>query len=477
MTASAGLWRATYTPGDWVVLAGPTSLVVLEPAGDEATELIESLWSDVVGSSSISEIIGHLAGSWGIGMPSFGVFFWTEEGMRSLVRGEVSVVDPATGLPLAVGEGMHTWSEVGLGEHRAVGVRLGAPQVSSSLALPLVVGAVRASSLTLDASDDAVPASPQLAAGPSPDTSGSVRAVGGGFVKVLPGDATAAGLLLPPLTWGGQAPADADTEEFGEADGPFMIEDGQTRDTEDAEAPEPGADGGSADDHPDDQPELEGDATELMALADLPALDTGTQDAPDAGTQDSPAADPGAVTQEIDPELQERIENGETELMSFPDLTAEEEGPRVLAVTCPYGHANPEGQQECRVCGTPVPPQPARPVVPPVLATLRVSDGSYVELDGSVVVGRAPSAGRASTQPVQLLTVVSPGHDISRTHLEVTVAGWQVEVTDLHSTNGTILVGPGGAREDLAPGQPLVAELGSVVELGDGVSILIDLPQ
>ena len=42
------------------------------------------------------------------------------------------------------------------------------------------------------------------------------------------------------------------------------------------------------------------------------------------------------------------------------------------------------------------------------------------------------------------MTVPSPGHDISRTHLEVAPEGWSVVVTDLHSTNGTILVRPGG---------------------------------
>ena len=31
MAEVLGRWRATYTPGDWVVLSGPTSLVLLEP--------------------------------------------------------------------------------------------------------------------------------------------------------------------------------------------------------------------------------------------------------------------------------------------------------------------------------------------------------------------------------------------------------------------------------------------------------------
>jgi hypothetical protein len=51
-------------------------------------------------------------------------------------------------------------------------------------------------------------------------------------------------------------------------------------------------------------------------------------------------------------------------------------------------------------------------------------------------------------------------------------------VTDLHSTNGTVLVHPNGVdRQQLTPGEPVPVELGSVVELGDEVSVLIDYPQ
>jgi len=51
-------------------------------------------------------------------------------------------------------------------------------------------------------------------------------------------------------------------------------------------------------------------------------------------------------------------------------------------------------------------------------------------------------------------------------------------VTDLNSTNGTILVRPGGVdRQQLAPGEPVPVQVGSVIELGDGVSVLIDFPQ
>ena len=51
-------------------------------------------------------------------------------------------------------------------------------------------------------------------------------------------------------------------------------------------------------------------------------------------------------------------------------------------------------------------------------------------------------------------------------------------VTDLHSTNGTVLVRPGGVdRQQLPAGEAVLVQLGSVVELGDGISVLIDFPQ
>jgi pSer/pThr/pTyr-binding forkhead associated (FHA) protein len=109
---------------------------------------------------------------------------------------------------------------------------------------------------------------------------------------------------------------------------------------------------------------------------------------------------------------------------------------------------------------------------------LRASDGSTAELDRPVLIGRAPSGDRSASRAPRLMTVPSPNHDISRTHVEVATEDWQIVVTDLNSTNGTVLVRPGAVdRQQLAPGEPVTVQLGSVMELGDGVSVLIDFPQ
>ena len=148
-----------------------------------------------------------------------------------------------------------------------------------------------------------------------------------------------------------------------------------------------------------------------------------------------------------------------------------------MAVVCQYGHPSPQNATHCRTCGTPIAPQGPRLVPRPVLAVLRSSDGTTAEVDRAVLIGRAPSGQRSSPRAPRLMTLPSPGHDNSRTHVEVVPEGWQIAITDLHSTNGTVLVHPSGDRQQLTPGEAAVVELGSVVELGDGISVLIDFPQ
>ena len=186
------------------------------------------------------------------------------------------------------------------------------------------------------------------------------------------------------------------------------------------------------------------------------------------------------------PDGAEEMENADTQLMPPPPYQTATTGTQsqvsenslIMAVVCQYGHASAQNATACRICGSPIAPQGPQLLPRPVLAVLRASDGSTAEVDRAVLIGRAPSAQRSSARTPRLMTVPSPGHDISRTHLEVAPEGWSVVVTDLHSTNGTILVRPGGVdRQPLPAGEAVPVELGSVMELGDGISVLVDFPQ
>lgn len=164
MTAVLAQWRTSYAPGEWVALAGPTSLVVLLPSRSGWTPLLDAVWAEVLGSTSIIELAATLV-EHGLGnMPSFGAFFWTPEGMRSLIRGAVVVRDDSSGEVIADGQDIQTWSETGLGSVTRIRIETPPGSSSETTQLPLVVGAALVSCLTLNADDDAVVRSAQDAA-------------------------------------------------------------------------------------------------------------------------------------------------------------------------------------------------------------------------------------------------------------------------------------------------------------------------
>ena len=451
MSTALGRWRATYTPGEWVVLSGPTSLVLLEQPTHERAALINTLWDEVVASSSIVDLASRLAKFNLDELPSFGAFFWTEDGMRSLVRGQVSVIDLATGKVVADGKGIQTWSEVGLAGVEHIRVVVPHDGDATLLELPLVIGAVRASSVVLDASEQARVSSLQGQSRPT-DVSGDRSEITTEPLPEVVAVRSAESAEQQP-----EAPAG---EAVLNAAAPL----GKT-----AELPT------------DEIAALANAETELMQSPfDEPAPDTYTDTSTGADSDTEPDV---AAPQKLESAVAVNLADDRTGGVPAPlGQSAEPPTPvpesAILAVLCPNGHASPPNSTSCRVCGSPVGTQGPQLVGPPVLAVLRASNGSSAEVDRPVLIGRAPSGDRSRSRTPRLMTVPSPNHDISRTHLEVVPDEWQIVVTDLNSTNGTILVPPGGGDgQQLAAGEPVPVPVGAVMELGDGVSVLIDFPQ
>jgi len=127
------------------------------------------------------------------------------------------------------------------------------------------------------------------------------------------------------------------------------------------------------------------------------------------------------------------------------------------------------------------PPQEPPPVVSRPVARLVLSSGETVEVDRAVLVGRSPEARRFTSgdQPM-LVTVPSPAQEISSTHLEIRPGSGadhgSAVVTDLGSTNGTVVVQPGLPPEDLQPGIAVQLVPGAIIDLGDGVTIQVINP-
>lgn len=147
---------------------------------------------------------------------------------------------------------------------------------------------------------------------------------------------------------------------------------------------------------------------------------------------------------------------------------------RILARTCEQGHGNPPSRDTCAVCGGALDGDAALAVRPP-LGRLLVSTGQTIELDRGVVVGRRPRTPRTQAADLpRLVTVPSPQQDISRSHLEVTLEGWHVLVSDMATTNGTTLLRAGQPPRRLHPSEPVLVVDGDVVDLGDDVTLTFE---
>jgi hypothetical protein len=128
-----------------------------------------------------------------------------------------------------------------------------------------------------------------------------------------------------------------------------------------------------------------------------------------------------------------------------------------------------------------IPGQPPAPdVVASPVAKLVLSSGETVHVDRPVLIGRAPEARQIAAEQPRLVTVPSPQQEISSTHLEVRPGSGAdhgaAVVVDLGSTNGTVLVQPGLAPEDLQAGVAVQVLPGAILDLGDGVTIQVANP-
>ncbi len=414
MSSKVADWRTSHVPGRWPVLMGPSSLVIVSPATDAD---LSALWEKVTGAASMAELVSALAVIGPDASPDLVAMFWSPSGMRSLVRGNVRLLDPGSAEVIADGAGMVTWREVGLADRTQIEIDLGAGPVGDR-GLPLVIGAVRAGAVRIEAGAGAAVISPQATAIEQtipPDQLGGWTDPDHSLLESSELDLVASGAMWPPTDWNPFASLSAE-DDLESPVGPAF-----TRKTE-----PPTADVASTAVFKED-PDLFGERGVVEALA--PAV-----------------PDEGAVL--------------------------------VQAALCLSGHPNPPYADRCPLCDSPVPPQSPQLVARPVLGILRSPDGTSVAIDRPILVGRAPVLRDDLPEAPSLMRVPSPGQDISRTHLLVSPDDWEIRLTDLHSTNGTTIVRPGAGtdRLKLRPGEPLAVLVGTLVELGDGVSVLVDGP-
>lgn len=117
--------------------------------------------------------------------------------------------------------------------------------------------------------------------------------------------------------------------------------------------------------------------------------------------------------------------------------------------------------------------QPARSAA---VYGFRMGDRAPISLDVPALVGRKPTAPRIPGKIFpRLVRVSSPLSEVSGTHVELRQEGTSVIVTDLRSTNGTVVRMPGSRPVKLRQGDSLVVRPGTLVDIGDG-NVLEILP-
>lgn len=105
---------------------------------------------------------------------------------------------------------------------------------------------------------------------------------------------------------------------------------------------------------------------------------------------------------------------------------------------------------------------------------LLLPSGAHETLVQPVLLGRAPSVSQVLGGQIPKLISIGVGdQDISRNHARFALEGDTVVVTDLHSRNGILVVLPGKAPQRLRQGEPTAIIVGTVVDLGSGITITV----
>lgn len=446
MSTHTTIGAMQYATGDWYVVAKENGFVLLP--GHVSVATLERVWT-ALDSSRIAAVIDAMTATAGAplsAVPPFAIAIRHGADLRIAVRGDVRVVyDDGARQELITGGRMETWVEQELPAHVALLVTPPESQIDETL-LPLVSGIARAGLVAVGTQEH-----PTEAAGTA-----SVEAT-----------ADAAAIDAP-------TPADAEVTDAEQHDG------GVDDHAVDGSA----AADGAVDDNAEERSDVDGtDADDIdvdAGATDIASLDDAGEDAL-AEEQVAPATGhhdmtPHGVTGDHD---------GHTVEQSFLDA-ARASG--MVADTDPDAATTAAGFEDAPdffaefgidLDGDRTPDDGvARRDEAPAGGRVVLSTGTVLELDRPLIVGRRPRIDQGMSDDIpELITVASPTHDISRNHVEIRRDGEAMTVTDLHTTNGTMLLREGDGPLRLHPGEPTMVLSGDVLDIGDDVTLRFeDIP-
>jgi len=102
----------------------------------------------------------------------------------------------------------------------------------------------------------------------------------------------------------------------------------------------------------------------------------------------------------------------------------------------------------------------------PPLGRLRLPSGDHVLVSSPIVLGRNPVAVGLIRDEVPQ-NVVLDDELVSRNHAQITIEGWSVLISDLHSTNQTTIVLPGQTPRVVSDEESVLIIFGTEIYLGD----------
>jgi FHA domain len=512
--------EVNYIPGSMTAIVGDGRLALID--GPPDSPAVALIWQQFGQQARVITILSGLLGAGFAGAESFVLLAQGEDGqLRLFCRGTVGATALGGAVPAWFdGAGLSTWSEHLIGDD-VTRVVVGEPTADRPWCLPASAGVLLAECVIIDLAVSAAgDGSPPPAAAASPGGGAFLDAAG-----ALPDTETLRTIRLHSQSARQATAGESRAEELAPADDPAADDPADDQPADDRPAYDQPADDRPAYDQPaDDRPAYDQPAYDQPAYDqpaylsgdDLPAnnlpangIPTGEIPAPQAAADPGPPAglvfdDRGTViVQDPGPSGTADL-GGSWELPvaplaplapfapiapvappspafapalpalpapSAPPLPPDRSGPLVPTLICPSGHANPPTGGACRWCGAPLPLDPV--LIPrPVLGVLRLSLGDVITLDRGVIMGRNPSAdfdADDSGERPQVVKLPTEDGDISRTHLRVILDGWRVLVTDLNSTNGTLIALPGREPERIRPGEPMPIVPGTVVILADGI--------
>ncbi|MEM7276283.1 MAG: FHA domain-containing protein [Actinomycetota bacterium] len=139
----------------------------------------------------------------------------------------------------------------------------------------------------------------------------------------------------------------------------------------------------------------------------------------------------------------------------------------VQGIVCQRGHFNNPAAANCMICGLSMLHLTQNLVKGPrpTLGFIVFDDGSTFGLDRSYLIGREPI--QPEGEDAELLILNQNNETLSRTHAELRLVDWAVQLIDLGSTDGTYVWDAAFERwNQLAPNQPVVLSSGDTVALG-----------